>query len=99
VCFVLYAALQGIKRNMVMNLLYGLSTPNVDQWAHMWGFVGKQASQPILLLSSCAVVCVLEIWLNALAGRCALFGVLLFRSFSASAVLSSILFSLLQTAS
>ena len=32
--------LSSIKRNLLMNFMYGLSTPNVDHWAHAAGFGG-----------------------------------------------------------
>lgn len=37
-------ALQSIKRNLVMNLLYGLSTPSVDHYAHAAGFGGMNSA-------------------------------------------------------
>jgi len=33
-------ALQGIKRNIFINMLYGFGLPNIDHWAHAFGFSG-----------------------------------------------------------
>jgi hypothetical protein len=35
-----FPALQGIKRNIFINMLYGFGSPNIDHWAHAFGFSG-----------------------------------------------------------